>query len=215
MKFVPFRLIFFSVFFTLIALFSGCAKYSARPLDRLVKVDSVYTDKNGNDGDAQKRISMSYKIFNKGDCIKSLDRDVIAKGYQPIQISVRNDSDRYIRLCKSNIDMPLVSAGEVGRRVHTSTLTRVIGYGVAGLFLWPFLIPAAVDGMKSEQANQRLDIDFADKELSDQIIAPYSSANGLIFVRKEDFDPDFAISLVDIERKVRFVLNSSNDYLNI
>ena len=90
-----------------------------------------------------------------------------------------------------------------------------MSYGVAGLFLWPFFIPAVVDGVKSSQANQRLDEDFAKKELADQIISPYNTINGLIFVPKNEFSRDFTVTAVDVEKRVRFALNSNKLFLKI
>ena len=114
-----------------------------------------------------------------------------------------------------NFSIPTISALDVAKRVHTSTLARSAGYGVAGLFLWPFFIPAVVDGVKSSESNQKLDDDFIKKEFADQIISPYGSANGIIFVAKKDFRPDFTITAIDLEKRIKFVLNSEDLYLRI
>lgn len=194
-----------------IALFSvpGCARYSAQPLNRIKAVNPRKQD------GYEKSISLAYNVFDKWDCKKYLNRDVLAKGYQPVQLTITNNSDRYIYFSKENISLPIVSAADVAKKVHTSTMTRVVSYGVAGLFLWPFFIPAVVDGVKSSQANQRLDEDFVKKELADQIISPYNTINGLIFVPKNEFSRDFTITAVDVEKRVKFALNSNKLFLKI
>ncbi|MFA6534856.1 MAG: hypothetical protein WCS92_01225 [Candidatus Babeliales bacterium] len=191
---------------------SGCARYSAQPLNR---IKTVSPHKQDGSEKPEKAISLAYNVYDKWDCKKYLNRDVLAKGYQPVQITITNNSDRYINFSKENISLPTVPAADVAKRVHTSTMTRAVSYGVAGLFLWPFFIPAVVDGVKSSQANQRLDEDFAKKELADQIISPYNTINGLIFVPKNEFSRDFTVTAVDVEKRVRFALNSNKLFLKI
>lgn len=207
------RQIVFSIM-SIVALFSisGCARYSAQPLSRL---KTVNPQKQDGSEKPEKAISLAYNVYDKWDCKKYLNRDVLSKGYQPVQITITNNSDRYINFSKENISLPTVSAADVAKKVHTSTITRATCYGVAGLFLWPFFIPAVVDGVRSSQANQKLDEDFAKKELSDQIITPYSTINGLIFVPKDEFKHNFTITAVDVEKRVRFALNSNKLFLKI
>ncbi|MFH1254312.1 MAG: hypothetical protein V1646_02665 [bacterium] len=195
-----------------LSFITGCARYSAQPLNR---IKTVNPHKQDGTEKPEKAISLAYNVYDKWDCKKYLNRDVLAKGYQPVQITITNNSDRYINFSKENISLPTVSAVDVAKKVHTSTMTRVVSYGVAGLFLWPFFIPAIVDGVKSSQANQRLDEDFAKKELADQIISPYNTINGLIFVPKNEFSRDFTITAVDVEKRVRFALNSNKLFLKI
>lgn len=204
--------LYFLVGVAVLLTVSGCAKYSAQSISRLETVDP---DRQDESRKPEKTISLAYNVYDKWDCKKYLDRDVLAKGYQPVQITISNNSDRYINFSKENISLPTVPAADVAKRVHTSTITRATSYGVAGLFFWPFFIPAVVDGIKSSQANQKLDEDFAKKELCDQIISPYSTINGLIFVPKNKFKRDFTITTVDVEKRVKFALNSNKLFLKI
>jgi hypothetical protein len=200
--------------FFVISFMAGCAKYSAQPL-RSVNTINPRDMQEDSGKKPEKSISLAYHAFDKNDCKTYLGRDVLAKGYQPVQVSITNNSDRYINIAKSNFSLPSVPALDVAKKVHTSTITRATCYGVAGLFLWPFLIPAVVDGMKSSEANHRLDDDFSRKEFPDQIVAPFNTVSGLIFVPKNEFNPYFTVTAVDVEKRVRFVLNSYKPYLKI
>ena len=206
-------LLFVSIF--LLGLVAGCAKYSAQPLKPLHTVEPHRKSDSSKHDKSEKSISLACHVFDKYDCKKYLDRDVLVKGYLPVQITITNDSDRFINVSKSNFSIPVISACDVAKKVHTSTLTRAASYGVAGLFLWPFLIPAVVDGVGSSQANQKLDDDFMRKEFADQTIPPFGSASGLIFVDKNDFMYDFTITAIDLEKRIKFVLNAEDLYLRI
>lgn len=203
MKFVKFLNLTTIIF---LGLFLGCARYKSQPLNPLIT--NIPSKK-------EQAISFNYYVFNSHDCKKFLDRDVLARGYQPVQITINNNTNRYINFEKGNISLPSVFAKDVANKVHTNTVARATSYGVAGLFLWPFLIPAVVDGVGSSQANQKLDQDFADKELHDQSISPYSKINGLIFVPREHFNNQFTITVLDLESRNKLVLSTNQTSLKI
>ena len=80
---------------------------------------------------------------------------------------------------------------------------------MAGLFIWPLLIPAVVDGVGSSKANTQMDIDFASKGLQDAVIQPYVVANGVIFVPTSEFRSNLQINIIerDTKEKLTFTFN--------
>lgn len=134
---------------------------------------------------------------------------MIAKGYQPIQLTFRNNTDKRYVFSSRDVSLPCAHADEVARTVHTSTVGRVAGYSVGGLFVWPLFIPAVVDGIKSSNANTALDKDFDEKAKDSFLIAPHSYSKTLIFVPKAHFSPVFDISLLDEESGRRQVVSLS------
>lgn len=178
---------------TLLSFLSGCASYSATALSSLSSEAFCY----GSSATQNKDVIIVAKAFNKTDCKRFLDRNVMSKGYQPIQLYIQNNSDKNYLFSLSRISLPHVSPQEVAETVHTSTVGRALGYGVGGLILWPLVIPAVVDGMKSAEANDALDIDFHAKTAGDQIIARHSSFNKLIFVPRNAYTPSFHITLLE------------------
>lgn len=192
---------------SLLLLLSGCASYQARPLRSLIG--------STNSQSKEQTVSFDYHIFSKSDCKRYLDRDAIGKGYQPIQISLTNNTNRYLRLTIDSFSIPIICPEEVAEKMHTSTMQRAASYGVGAVFLFPLIIPAVVDGIGSYQANQELDADFDQKAISNKIINPHSSINGLIFAPVEGFNPIFNFSVFDNETNERFVLSTSNQKLKI
>lgn len=190
----------------MLAFLSGCAKYEAKPLKRLNLAALSATEPS---------VALAHRALDKDACKRYLDRDVISKGYQPVQITLTNNSDRNLEFSKDNMTLPYACASDVAPKVHTSTVGRAVGYGVVGLILWPFLIPAVVDSVGSAEANNKLDQDFDKKELEDQLVRPHSTINGLVFVPEEDFRSDFAITLVDAKTHEKFVLTSENPLLTV
>jgi len=179
---------------------AGCAHYRAHPLKKLVTPPVKTT---------HQAIAFSHHALSKGECMLYLDRDVLAKGYQPVHITFTNNSKNYFTLSKENFSLPYANSDDVAKLVHTNTAGRAAGYGVVGLFIWPFIIPAVVDGIGSSEANHQLDADFAGKALRNQIVAPYSTVHGLIFVPKNEFDANFTMSVTNQETGTSYTLSSS------
>ncbi|MBJ7449998.1 MAG: hypothetical protein JHC93_06540 [Parachlamydiales bacterium] len=177
----------------LAVLTTGCASYKASNLNALdTEVNAVTQKKDG--------ITVQAKTFDKYDCKRYLDRNVIKEGFQPIQLTIKNDSSRRLILSSSNISLPSAAPNFVAQSVHTSTAGRAIGYGVGAYFTFGVLaIPAVVDGIKSSQANKALDIDFANKALEEKVLLPHSLNNGLIFVPVDQLQHDFKITFVDAD----------------
>ncbi len=169
---------------------AGCARYKAEPLNKVVVQGAVAP---------KLQVTFAYHAFTKNDCKRYLGRDVLAKGYQPILVTITNNTRQYFRFLREHISLPTVPAVKVARRAHTKTLERSMGYGVFGIVLWALIVPAVVDGVRSYVCNYKLDQDFAQKELTDQIIGPFGTANGIIFVPKDKFSENFTLKVVDAE----------------
>ncbi len=181
---------------------SGCARYKAKPLNKLFT--------NTSKQHTHQCICFNHYAFTRSDCKTHLDRNVIAEGYQPVQIEITNNSNHSLRLSADSFPFPIASPETIARLVHTDTVGRSVGYGVLGFFMWPFIIPAIVDGIGSAEANEALDDDFAQKSLrASHIIQPNSSVNGLIFVPVNEFYEDFSFTLVDTENNKKYVLSAA------
>jgi hypothetical protein len=186
---------FFTTFAVLILL-TSCASYNATSL-RTLSSDAVFS----SSVEQKKDIIVVGKVFDKADCKRYLDRDVLAEGYQPVQLYIENNSEKDYVFSLNKISLPYARPEEVAEKVHTSTIGRAVGYGVGALFIWPLAIPAIVDGIKSSEANQALDNDFSTKAANDQIIHPHSYFNKLLFVPINDYQPKFRVTLMEKESK--------------
>lgn len=155
-------------------------------------------------------IQMVTKVYDDVDCKKYFDRDLLNKGYQPIQICIKNKSSKPFYISPDRINLPLEEPSQVARAVHTSTATRVTLYCIGGLFLSPLFIPAIVDGIKSSEANKILDYDFEKKALKSQTIQAHSKYNGVIFVSSENFRKarDLTVTLVNAENNKPMTLTN-------
>lgn len=184
---------------------SGCARYKAKPLKTLARASRTEASS----------ISFDYELFSISDCKKYLDRNPIKNGYQPIQITFTNNTNCSFNISKKSLSVACIDAQEVAETVHTDTVARAVGYGVVGVFIWPFIIPAIVDGIGSAKANEQLDDDFMRKELRSQTVKPHTTINGLIFIScYDDIDENFTLTVTD-QKSNSFVLSPDKPKLKI
>lgn len=193
------------VIISALILLAGCASYNATSLNTLSS-DAVFASSyEKND------VLIVAKAFDKVDCKKYLDRDVLAQGYQPVQLYIENNTDKNYIFSINRISLSCARPEEVAQKVHTSTAGRAAGYGAGAILFWPLVIPAVVDGVKSSQANDALDNDFSSKAARDQIIQPHSYFNKLLFIPVSEYQPKFHIILVEKEsRKTKKVEVATN-----
>ncbi|MBS1986603.1 hypothetical protein JST99_01580 [Candidatus Dependentiae bacterium] len=196
----------FTVFLLLLSAI-GFALYRAQTLK-----PSILQLASNNSGET---ITFVYKVFDKRDCTRYLNRDVISKGYQPIHITFTNNTNHCMKFSLDSFDFTCVPIEEVAESVHTSTVGRAVGYGVGSLFLWPLAIPAVVSSVRSSKANKRVDRDFDSNKLDSQIIAPMTTVKGLVFASLELFNPDFSFVVTDMTTKQQYTLSPSSPKVQI
>jgi len=171
--------------------FSGCAKYKSQPLPKL---QAIVEEK--------KDVEVSAQALTERECRKAFSRRILNKGYQPIQLIIKNKSRYTYILDAANIELQLEPTQLVAKQLHLNTAGRVVSWAAAGLFIWPFYIAAAVEGCRSSDANRELNHDFAQRTISDEsriYIHPGSMINKVIFVTTDNFRNKFNLRLFSKE----------------
>lgn len=147
---------------------------------------------NGDD------VLVAGKAFNDADCAKYLDRPIRSYGYQPVQIIIKNNSNKSLIFLPDQMDLPCARVEDVIEQAHTSTVGRAAGYGTAAILTCGlFVIPAVVDGVKSSNANKALDSDYFAKAAKRTIIVPNTKMNAIIFVPSASYTDSFKVTLLE------------------
>lgn len=176
----------------------GIAHYRAVPLNFINKAHI-----------SENEMSFEYKIFNPKDCRRFLGRpQIIRKGYTPIQISITNNTDQMLIMSLDNISLPATPYYTIAELVKFHTSKRVVAWGIPGLFIWPFLIPAIMEAIESPRANENLIADYANKALTNGMIKPFSTLNGIIFVPNSQVNSFFSITLIGSGNNEKYALTT-------
>ena len=121
----------------LLIILSGCGKSQlhTRPLSELHAQHAFISSENGIHG--------SYTALRSKSCANYLGRDVVSKGYQPIYITLTNNTHQTVQFSHKQISLPTTPANKVAKACHLNTAARAVGAGAPGCF---FGIPSMLFG---------------------------------------------------------------------
>ncbi len=181
----------------------GYARYKSYPLQ---KINTINTQINSSKNES---ISFNYKILKSNHCKKYFNtKSVLKRGYQPIQITLTNNSKHSIALSLDNFSFRCADAQDVANSLHRDGMARGIGFGVGALWFMPLVFPALIQGFGAVAYNEAMDIDFANKALKNQVIPPYTTVEGVIFVARNEFSRNFKLTVQEIHGQQSFTLYS-------
>jgi hypothetical protein len=179
----------------LLLFLSSCAKYDGK---KLSKPYAPVHEKNN--------IEVAQKALTENECKEYFGgRNLLKRGYQPIQIYVKNNSDRTMYINPNYITLPLEPASSVAKKLHRDIGWKVTKYFFIGGPLW-----AAIEGVASNDANKVIDSDINEKSVRlDRAIKirPHGIINKVMFVSKENYPQDFNISLIEAKSNKRIKFN--------
>ena len=181
-------------YFFVYVSFYGCASYEPKPLPEIMPEFATYSETIEN-------VTLACEALSQEECEKYFDRNIIQNGYQPLHITIANNSDQHILFSPKGVSLPVIPPDEVAEQCHTSTAGRATAYGVGAVFFLPLVIPMIVDGSKSYEANTQLDEDFSEKNIGELVINPQTTHNGVIFIATEDYQESFSLKLIARETK--------------
>lgn len=171
---------------------SGCATYQA---GRLPSSDvSALSNSQDQDG-----LKVAVKFFDARESKQIFGVGKVAEKYQPVYIAIDNRTKSVYEFKKQDLNKPSVPSEEVAKTCGFNTAGRATAYGVAGLFIWPLLIPAVVDGVGSSNANQKMQSDFMYKEIHDDRIQVNGLLNGVVFLDKMKDGEEIVVRLHNTE----------------
>lgn len=188
------RLLGYSILSSLIIM-AGCVR---RVPTASVGMHAQYVEKRDN-------IELRVERLDVTQTREQFGRNLIRYGYQPIRVTVFNESDDQLFLRAASIDLPIAHM----RDVYTTTEVPMLGYMAlpayaAALFAWPLLIPiVGLTGwmgvknynVKSAIRKQSLG---ADKALE---ILPFERITRMIFVPVDATSDAFSLHLFNVHDK--------------
>ncbi len=171
---------------------SGCASYRA---GRLPTKD-IYAYSNRQE---QEGLMVAVKFLESAEIKAIFQRDMRSKGVDPVFVIIDNRSKNAYNFAKSMVNKNTYSPEEVAKMCGFSTVGRATSYGVAGLLIWPLLIPAVVDGVGSSQANARMKDDYCYKEIQDERIMSNGLLSGILFLAQMKPGEELSFRLQNVD----------------
>ncbi len=157
---------------------------------------------------AEEGVYVSYKPYTSDESKVYLNRDLVSRGYQPIQITIQNNTPHPYSLSPEEVTLPLAKSKHVAMSVTKSAIPRAIAYKIAGFLFWPFLIPGTIDSIRTFRTHLELRRDFAAKSIKKETIPPYATLHRVLFVPLKDYHPHFSLTLKNTKTDKSIQFNS-------
>ena len=142
-------------------------------------------------------VFITSKAYTPEESKKHLDRDLQSRGYQPVQVTIQNNTADTLLYDEASVSLPSANPSKIALKVSKTALPRAIGYKIAGLIFWPFMIPGTIDTFRTFKAHKRLKRDLKARAIKEEAISPYSTVHRMIYVPMAEFKEHFTIKLTD------------------
>ncbi len=159
---------------SLLMLLAGCSKKHPKPLAR-----NTYSEKR--DG-----IELCVKRLSGAESHKQFGRNLVNLGYQPIKITILNDSTDQLLIRASAIDLQLMPAQQVCKETQRSVLALLAGPAYLSIFFaWPVLVPIIGIGAWLSARNHFVKTKIGEKFFGEDKVVellPYERLSRYMFV---------------------------------
>lgn len=142
-------------------------------------------------------VQISAKAYSSRESMIYLNRDLLHRGLQPLQITIQNNTGKAFYLSNEGLDLPNVASQAVAGEITRSAIPRSIAFRIAGFFFWPLLIPGTIDNIITMKTYFEIKQDYYAKSIKDhpELIVPYSTVNRVIFLPAHQPADEFTLYL--------------------
>lgn len=187
------------LFLVLIGL-PSCKQLSRDYLKRFPKI----TEKTF--GDVRQNVTLTVDVYSAKQSKNYFNKDLLAAGYQPIQIHIENETSHILTLRPSYITLPLTPTNRIAKLLHRNVALTVSALIYPSLLFWwqgifVFAIPT---GLAMKRSNEKItdNLKFNGMNVWDVVeIPPYSHVDRFIFVVLDEFRLPFTVRLFDEDAK--------------
>lgn len=144
-------------------------------------------------------VKLSIKPLTAEESKKYLKKDLLDKGYQPVEVTIENGSSDPYSFSPNSVSLPLIEGKSIAKKLFRSAIPRSICFRIAGLFFWPISIPGTIDGVLTNKSYRKLKKQLQSKSVREEVIAPYSSVHRIFFVSSKDCEGSFDVTLENQE----------------
>ncbi|MEI8329547.1 MAG: hypothetical protein WCG14_06085 [Chlamydiia bacterium] len=179
-----------------IALVGVCTPWTTSQLSNIPTVETLDAESTFLRSNT---IQVVAKAYTPEESTKFLNKNLLRKGYQPVQITIQNNSSQEYSLSSGSVGLPTASPSKVTMKLMQSAIPRGIAFRIASFFFWPFMVPSTIDSIITMKTYQSIKNDLQSKLVKKEVIAPYSIYNRIVFVPIDQFKDSFDVSLIELQ----------------
>jgi hypothetical protein len=172
---IPRKHYFCWVLFFLFGLFTlfGCATYKPKTISACqIEEYALCTEKAG--------ISFAADPFDTSEKTKTgFYADLTSAGYYPIQLIFRNDTAEKVMFLRNTVELEY--SGGLSRTVRSTDMSNYFAHNKMAYALLGF---GLLSYMSAEQANRKMEADWREKEMPEQLIVmPRQTSHGFVYFK--------------------------------
>jgi len=160
---------------------------------------------------SERGVHINSKIYHSEESRLFLGHDYIGKGVVPLELSIRNSSGHTYEISAASVPLALYRGKDMAWKQTKKSIPRSLAMRIASLFFWPLMIPATIDGIVTLKRHISLSKDLEAKTLKekDEPVPPYSTVTRILYVKEKSYQPEFSVSLQDVDSKELMVVRTS------
>ena len=153
-------------------------------------------------------LSVTAKVYSSSESEHILKTDLVARGYVPVEITIRNPGEYTYAISLASTAMNCARPKEIAWKESMRGIPRAVVLKVLSLFFWPFTIPSAIDSIYSLKKHTSTVSILTAKGLKedDEIVLPYSLVKRVLYIPEESFYNTFSFSLENLDSKELVVI---------
>lgn len=150
----------------------------------------------------QAGVTLHAKAIAENECRNPYEKKALEEGYQPIEITISNNSSTDVAYTAESLKVATVSAQEIARSMTNDD--RAVTWSVGAFLLWPMVASAkeSLEDVGGQLAQAVL-----------EIVPAKQTKKGLIFIPKDEYNGVFNVTLTETKssKKIGFEVKIFND----
>ncbi len=161
------------------------------------------TQQNITAGESNAHVAMH--VMDAKECSQAFGKNVISAGYQPINLTIINNSDDLLILRSTSITLPLENTHTVLYAAqHPTFWTTFLTSAVSALYFWPALVPSVGVGLwmswDNARINKRIKAAILEHEKVVEIF-PCEQITKTLFVARDAVPATCSLYLFNVHKK--------------
>ncbi|HNV85803.1 MAG TPA: LssY C-terminal domain-containing protein [Candidatus Omnitrophota bacterium] len=140
-------------------------------------------------------IRVTTAVLTDKESKKLFGVNIAKKGIQAVWLKIENSREEPYIFLQQNLDPDYYSPEEAAYICHYSTAQRFIELGVVAIVFFPVLFAAPVTYFSARYSNKKMDSDFEEKGLHNNIVMPKSTFQGFVFTPLDEGTKEVKIAL--------------------
>jgi len=178
---------------------TGCVSYQPRTFEEVPFLERAQTQERHG-------LRVTAVALSRVEASDLFGVPLSKNGIQPLYLKIENESPNSYAFFQQFLDPNYYSAREAAFKSHYSGTKRVLGWGLAGIVIWPLLLAAPFEYASARFANNEMDELFAERGIGNEMLPPRKVIEGFVFTQLDEGTKHVEVRFLNPAAPVEFDL---------